>query len=78
MIDRDSAGTDGERMEVINPHTTHAVHNVNQFIAQYSAARDKDFRAIALPDMEAVLRGKTTCILTGGRKKCGNGQKQMP
>lgn len=55
-IEKDFAGTDAEEMEVINPYENDAIYNVNQFVSQYSAAKDKDFESISITDMEKVLR----------------------
>lgn len=52
--DFDSSGAD--EMEVINPYAANPVHNANQFICQYCAARDRDIGNISLSDMEKVLQ----------------------
>lgn len=55
-IAQDFAGTNGDEYEVINPYEGDLVSNTNLFLSQYCAARDQDFEAISLSDMEQTLR----------------------
>ena len=55
-IAQDFAGTNGDDYEVINPYEGDLVSNTNLFLSQYCAARDQDFEAISLSDMEQTLR----------------------
>lgn len=55
-IDADFAASDGDGKEVINSYTDNLMSNINLFIAQYCAAKDKDFASISLADMEQTLR----------------------
>jgi len=55
-IDADFAASDGDGMEVINPYSGNLMSNINLFISQYCAAKDKDFADVSLADMERILR----------------------
>lgn len=55
-IEQDFEKTDADKMEVINPYENDAVYNVNQFVAQYSAAKNQDIKNISISDMEKVVR----------------------
>ena len=55
-IERDFATSGGDVMEVINPYETSPVYNVNLFVSQYCAAKEKDFADISIADMAAVMR----------------------
>ena len=55
-IDADFAASDGDCKEVVNPYEGNLMSNINLFISQYCAAKDKDFAAISLADMESTLR----------------------
>ena len=55
-IKADFAASDGDEMEVINPYASNPIYNVNQYVSQYCAAKDSDFKSISLSDMENVLR----------------------
>lgn len=56
-IKADFAASDGDEMEVVNPYASNPIYNVNQYVSQYCAAKDSDFKSISLSDMENVLRG---------------------
>ena len=56
----DFAGTDGDHYEVVNPYEGDLISNTNLFISQYCAARELDFAAISLTDMEQILRAGLT------------------
>ena len=55
-IDADFAASGGDCKDVINPYAGNLMSNINLFISQYCAAKDKDFAAISLADMEQTLR----------------------
>lgn len=55
-IEQDFEKTDADKMEVINPYENDTVYNVNQFAAQYSAAKNQDIKNISISDMEKVVR----------------------
>lgn len=55
-IGRDFAASDGDGMEVINPYETNPIYNVNLFVSQYCAAKEKEFADISIADMAAVMR----------------------
>lgn len=55
-IERDFAASDGDGMEVINPYETSPVYNVNLFVSQYCAAKEKEFADISIADMASVMR----------------------
>ena len=56
-IKADFSASDGDEMEVVNPYASNPIYNVNQYVSQYCAAKDSDFKSISLSDMENVLRG---------------------
>ena len=73
----DFAGTDGDHYEVVNPYEGDLISNTNLFISQYCAARELDFAAISLTDMEQILRaglthhyGSWQCALHRWRNRC--------
>lgn len=55
-IAQDFAQTGGDNYEVVNPYAGHMESNTNSFISQYCAAKDQDWAAISLPDLEQTLR----------------------
>ena len=55
-IEADFAESGGDRMEVINPHASRPVYNVNLFVSQYCAFRETDYGCISIEDMTEVLR----------------------
>ena len=55
-IANDFAGSDGDHYEVVNPYEGDLISNANLFISQYCAAKNLDFAAISLTDMEQILR----------------------
>lgn len=55
-IERDFSASGGDYMEITNPYEGDPVSNVNLFVSQYCAAKDADFAAISLADMERILR----------------------
>lgn len=55
-IDADFAVSGGDDKEIINPYAGNLMSNINLFISQYCAAKDKDFATISLADMESTLR----------------------
>ena len=55
-IARDFAATDGDQYEVKNPYEGNLVSNTNLFLVQYCAAKQQDWAAISLPDLEQILR----------------------
>lgn len=68
-IDRDFAASDGDFMEITNPYENNLVSNVNLFVSQYCAAKDKDFAAISLADMERILRAGKSHLYTFTQKE---------
>ena len=59
-IANDFAGTGGDHYEVVNPYEGDLISNANLFISQYCAAKNLDFAAISLTDMEQILRAGLT------------------
>lgn len=55
-IARDFASTDGDQYEIKNPYEGNLVSNTNAFLGQYCAAKSQDIEAIALNDLEQILR----------------------
>ena len=55
-INEDFARSDGDGMEVANPYENNLISNTNLFVSQYCAAKNEDFKAISLADMENILR----------------------
>lgn len=68
-IDRDFAASGGDCMEITNPYENNLVSNVNLFVSQYCAAKDKDFAAISLADMERILRAGKSHLYTFTKKE---------
>lgn len=68
-IDRDFAVSGGDYMEITNPYENNFVSNVNLFVSQYCAAKDKDFAAISLADMERILRAGKSHLYTFTKKE---------
>lgn len=68
-IERDFAASGGDFMEITNPYEGNPVSNVNLFISQYCAAKDKDFAAISLADMERILRAGKSHLYTFTKKE---------
>lgn len=68
-IDRDFAASGGDFMEITNPYENNLVSNVNLFVSQYCAAKDKDFAAISLADMERILRAGKSHLYTFTKKE---------
>ena len=61
-IANDFAGTDGEHYEVVNPYEGDLISNANLFISQYCAAKNLDFAAISLTDMDKLKQGDILII----------------
>ncbi len=55
-IEQDFAASDGDEMEIINPYEANPIYNVNLFVSQYCAAKEKEFADISIADMAAVMR----------------------
>lgn len=68
-IDRDFAASGGDFMEITNPYENNLVSNVNLFVSQYCATKDKDFAAISLADMERILRTGKSHLYTFTKKE---------
>lgn len=68
-IEQDFAASGGDFMEITNPYEGNPVSNVNLFISQYCAAKDKDFAAISLADMERILRAGKSHLYTFTKKE---------
>lgn len=66
-IANDFAGTGGDHYEVVNPYEGDLISNANLFISQYCAAKNLDFAAISLTDMEQILRAGLTHLYSFGR-----------
>lgn len=56
-INADFAASGGDGKEIINPYAAAPIYNINLFISQYCAARDKNYKSIDAADMESILRG---------------------
>ena len=66
-IANDFAGTGGDHYEVVNPYEGNLISNANLFISQYCAAKNLDFAAISLTDMERILRAGLTHLYSFSR-----------
>ena len=66
-IANDFAGTGGDHYEVVNPYEGDLISNANLFISQYCAAKNLDFAAISLTDMEQILRAGLTHLYSFSR-----------
>ena len=55
-IDRDFSDSGADQMEIINPYTAAPIYNINLFLSQYCAAKDKDYQSIDDADLERILR----------------------
>ena len=66
-IANDFAGTDGDHYEIVNPYEGDLISNANLFISQYCAAKNLDFAAISLTDMEQILRAGLTHLYSFSR-----------
>ena len=66
-IANDFAGTDGDHYGVVNPYEGDLISNANLFISQYCAAKNLDFAAISLTDMEQILRAGLTHLYSFSR-----------
>ena len=56
-----------DRYEVVNPYEGDLISNANLFISQYCAAKNLDFAAISLTDMEQILRAGLTHLYSFSR-----------
>lgn len=55
-IENDYAACTADGKEVINPYESSPNFNANQFVGQYCAAKNEDYAAVSVPDMESMLR----------------------
>lgn len=55
-INADFAASNGDQIEIINPYQENIYSNINLFVAQYCAAKNKDFANISPYDMQKILR----------------------
>ena len=55
-IANDFASTDGDNYEIINPYASDMTSNTNAFIGQYCAAKEQNWEAVSLSDLEQTLR----------------------
>jgi len=55
-IDNDYAVCTADGKEVINPYESSPNFNANQFVGQYCAAKNEDYAAVSVSDMESMLR----------------------
>ena len=55
-IDNDYAACTADGKEVINPYERSPNFNANQFVGQYCAAKNEDYAAVSVSDMESMLR----------------------
>jgi len=55
-INADFSSSGGDQIEIHNPYESSPVYNANRFVAQYCAAKEQDFAAISIADMESTLR----------------------
>jgi len=63
-IDHDFAASEGDRMEVTNPYEGSNIIDSNLIIAQYCAAKYKDFDSVTLADMERIVRASKRAIFS--------------
>lgn len=56
-VQKDYARFPADQIEINNPFESAPVYNANIIISQYCVMRQDDFKAIALNDLERVLRG---------------------
>lgn len=68
-IERDFAASGGDFMEITNPYEGNPASNVNLFVSQYCAAKDADFAAISLADMERILRNGKSHLYSFTKKE---------
>lgn len=68
-IDADFSASGGDQMEVTNPYENGTVCNINLFISQYCAARDRDFASIAISDMESIMRSNKQHLYSYSRRE---------
>lgn len=55
-IDNDYAACTADGKEVISPYESSPNFNANQFVGQYCAAKNEDYAAVSVSDMESMLR----------------------
>ena len=53
---QDFATSGGDNHEIVNPYDGNLTSNANALLSQYCAAKEADYKAISIPDMERVLR----------------------
>lgn len=68
-IDADFTASGADGKEIKNPYSSGPVYNVNLFVSQYCAARNKDFGSISLSDMESVLRSNIQSLYSFTRRE---------
>lgn len=66
-IANDFAQAGGDSYEIVNPYADDMVSNINAFIGQYCAAKDKDWENISLSDLEQALRAEVSDLYTFSR-----------
>lgn len=66
-IAQDFAGTGGDNYEVVNPYEGNLVSNTNLILSQYCAAKEQDWKQIAISDLEQVLRAGKSSLYTFSR-----------
>lgn len=68
-IDDARAADTADGTEIINPYESSPEFNADQFIGQYCAAKNEDYAAVSVPDMEAMLRSGKDKLYSYGRKE---------
>lgn len=68
-IDDARAADTADGTEVINPYESSPEFNGDRFIGQYCAAKNEDYAAVSVPDMEAMLRSGKDKLYSYGRKE---------
>lgn len=59
--------TGGDNYEIVNPYADDMVSNTNAFIGQYCAAKNENWEAISLADLERTLRSEVNDLYTFSR-----------
>lgn len=63
-IGADFAASGADQKEIINPYESSPAYNANRFIAMYCAAKNQDYAAVSLKDMETMIRKAKDVLYT--------------
>ena len=63
-MEADFAASGGDGMEIVNPYADNPRGNIAAFIAQYCAAKDRDFASVSVADLEQMLRAAKDRLYT--------------